>query len=163
DHPNIVPIHETGEHEGQQYFSMKFVEGGNLAGVMPELVGDPRRAAALLAQVARAVHHAHQRGILHRDLKPADILLDRDGKLLVSDCGPAGGTDVESRSLPSGSIVGTPSYMAPEQEGAEKQLTTAAEVYALGAILYECLTGRPPFQADNVVDTLMQVIDREPE
>ena len=125
DHPNIVPIYEIGEHEGQQYFSMKLVEGGSLAGAMPDLLRDPRRAATLLEQVARAVHFAHQRGILHRDLKPANILLDgrRRSARYRLRVGEAGGRGDSTRCR-AGAIVGTPAYMAPEQARAEKQLTT---------------------------------------
>jgi serine/threonine protein kinase len=147
DHPNIVPIYETGVQEGQHFFSMKFIEGGNLTSVLPELLHDPRRAAALLAQVARAVHFAHQRGILHRDLKPANILLDVAGTPFVTDFGLA--RRAEGGVSQSGAVVGTPAYMAPEQARAEKQLTTAADVWSLGAVLFQCLTGRPPFKADN--------------
>jgi hypothetical protein len=162
DHPNIVPVYEVGEHRGQPYFSMKFVEGGSLADQVSELVQDPERTASLLARVARAVHFAHQRGILHRDLKPANILIDRNGTPLVSDFGLARRLEGESGLTSTGAIVGTPAYIAPEQARAEKQLTTAADVWALGAMLYECLTGRPPFQARNAVETLQQVIGSDP-
>ena len=162
DHPNIVPIYEVGEHEGQQYFSMKLVDGGSLADLRPALVRDPRRAVELLAKVCRAVHFAHQRGILHRDLKPANILLDRDGTPYVTDFGLAKRVEGDSELTQSGAIVGTPSYMAPEQAAAKKALTTAVDVYALGAILYELLTGRPPFKAATPLDTLLRVIDKEP-
>jgi hypothetical protein len=162
DHPNIVPVYEVGEHRGQPYFSMKFVEGGSLADRVSELVQDPQRTAALLARVARAVHFAHQRGILHRDLKPANILIDRNGTPLVSDFGLARRLEGESGLTSTGAIVGTPGYIAPEQARAERQLTTAADVWALGAMLYECLTGRPPFQANNPVETLQRVIGSDP-
>jgi eukaryotic-like serine/threonine-protein kinase len=162
DHPNIVPIHEVGEHQGQHYFSMKLVEGGSLAALVPELVRAPRRAIALLATAARAVHHAHQRGLLHRDLKPANVLLDEQDQPHVTDFGLAKRVEGDSRATRSGVIVGTPSYMAPEQARGERSLSVAADVYGLGAILYECLTGRPPFAADTPMDTLLQVLDREP-
>ncbi len=169
DHPNIVPIYEVGDHHGQQYFSMKLVEGPSLGAVIPDLVRQPRRAAALLAQVARAVHYAHQRGILHRDLKPANVLLEgRAGDVsppvpYVTDFGLAKRVEGDSQLTQSGAIVGTPSYMAPEQAAAKKGLSTAADVYSLGAVLYECLAGRPPFRAATPLETLLQVLDREPE
>jgi len=128
DHPNILPIYEVGEHDGQQYFSMKLVDGGSLADLRPALAADPRRAVELLAKVCRAVHFAHQRGILHRDLKPANVLLDRDAAPCVTDFGLAKRVEGDSGLTQSGAIVGTPSYMAPEQARAERQLTTAADV-----------------------------------
>jgi hypothetical protein len=162
DHPNILPIYEVGEHDGQQYFSMKLVEGGALSGTMPDSRRDPRRAVAILAKVCRGVHFAHQRGVLHRDLKPANVLLDADGTPFVTDFGLAKRVEGDSGLTQSGAVVGTPSYMAPEQAAATKNLTTAADVYSLGAILYELLTGRPPFKAATPLDTLLQVIDKEP-
>ena len=164
DHPHIVPIYEVGEHEGQQYFSMKLIEGGSLGQWVSDAAEkrSPRSVAQLMAIVARAVHHAHQRGILHRDLKPANVLLDAAGAPHVSDFGLAKRVEGESGMTQSGVIVGTPSYMAPEQARAEKQLTTGVDVYSLGAVLYELLTGRPPFQAATPLETLMQVLEREP-
>ena len=164
DHPHIVPLYEVGEHAGRVFFSMKFVEGGSLAEHLPRYREDPRAAARLVADVARAVHHAHQRGVLHRDLKPSNILLDGEGRPFVSDFGLARRVEGDSSLTQSGVLVGTPSYMAPEQTtGRRGAVTTATDVYGLGAVLYALLTGRPPFRGDTMLDTLEQVKSREPE
>src|SRR5262249_3531136 len=180
DHPHIVPIYEVGEQDGQPYYSMKLIDGGSLATMIarqPSAV-NPRDAARLIVTVARAVHYAHQRGILHRDLKPANILLqtqsagvkrqtEQDAFCVltpalcvpyVTDFGLARQNDGSVSLTPTGEIIGTPCYMAPEQaQGCRDAVTTATDVYGLGAILYELLTGRPPFQANTPLATILQV------
>jgi serine/threonine-protein kinase len=168
DHPHIVPIYEVGEDNGRPYFSMKFIDGVDLGEWLHDNRENLRSKAFLrtavgqLAVVAKAVHHAHQRGILHRDLKPSNILLDQDGQPHVADFGLARRVDGDSAFTHSGAIAGTPSYMAPEQAAAAATLTTAVDVYALGAILYEVLTGQPPFRAETPLDTILQVRSQEP-
>jgi WD40 repeat protein len=162
DHPHIVPVYDFGTCEGRPFFSMKLIEGGSLDRHLARFAGDPRAAARLLATAARAVHHAHQRGLLHRDLKPANILLDAEGRPLVTDFGLARRVEGRSGLSQEGAIIGTPAYMAPEQAAAAPVLTTAVDVYGLGAILYELLTGRPPFRAATVLDTLLAVRAQEP-
>jgi WD40 repeat protein/tRNA A-37 threonylcarbamoyl transferase component Bud32 len=164
DHTHIVPLYQVGAHQGQTYFSMKLVEGSSLVHQGKRFLEDPKAAARLIALVARAVHHAHQRQILHRDLKPANILLDAQGQPHVTDFGLARPTDGARADLSApGTIVGTPEYMAPEQVRAERDLTTAVDVYGLGAVLYELLTGRPPFSAATPLKTLMDVLEKEVE
>jgi hypothetical protein len=167
DHPGIVPIYEIGEFQGQPFFAMKLVEGENLAQRMKHFQSDLRAGGAVLAQVARAVQHAHERGILHRDLKPSNILLDADDQPLVTDFGLAkhlasGGEQRAGSLTQSGAIVGTPSYMAPEQVSGARQVTIAADVYALGAILYEVLTGRPPHVGPTSLEVLVRVLEENP-
>jgi len=161
EHPNIVPIYEVGEEDGQPYFTMKFVPGGNLA-ASPAGIREPEESAALVAKIARAVHYAHQRGILHRDLKPSNVLLDECGEPLVTDFGLAKQIETDSGLTLSGAVLGTPAYMAPEQAAGQKNLTTAADVYSLGAIFYELLAGQPPFRAGTALETLRQVVADEP-
>ena len=198
EHPNIVPIYEIGEVNGQHYFTMKLVEGASLAqrlaeftlatadvseGHKPVLPSRSRRGneadsrpttrsaslrrqlqiAVLLAKVAEAVHYAHQRGILHRDLKPGNILIDRDGQPHLTDFGLAKRIAADSDLTVSGEIMGTPAYMSPEQAaGNVRHITTAADVFSLGAILYQLLTGRVPFAGTTRVEVLHAVIHKEP-
>jgi WD40 repeat protein len=175
DHPHIVPVHEVGEHNGLPYFSMKYIEGGSLSQRLTQGTPlKPRELAALMAKVARAVHHAHQRGILHRDLKPGNILLDGAGEPYVADFGLAkrvadgtgqaqSGAIVGTDQTQAGVIVGTAAYIAPEQacERADRP-TTATDVYGLGAVLYEVLAGRPPFRGETTLETLRLVVTQEP-
>ena len=164
DHPGIVPIYEVGTYEDQRYFSMKLVEGQGLDKKLEELAKDPRTAARVVAEVADAVNHAHQRGILHRDLKPANILVDGQGHAHVTDFGLAKRIEEDAGLTVSGAIMGTPSYMAPEQAAGQSSLvTTASDVYGLGAILYAVLTGRAPFAGDSVMNTLDQVRNSPPQ
>ncbi len=164
DHPNIVPIYEVGEHDGLCYFAMKLIDGGSLAQRLVNNRPNPKAAASLMATVARAVHHAHQRGILHRDLKPSNIVIDTAGQPHVTDFGLAKRMGGSSELTQSGVILGTPSYMAPEQaSGRNKAITTATDVYGLGGILYALLTGKPPFKGDSVQETLEQVRQQPPE
>jgi serine/threonine-protein kinase len=162
-HPNIIQIFEVGDVDGLPFFSLEYVEGGSLA---EKLRGGPLpadRAAGLLEVLARAVHYAHRRGILHRDLKPANVLLTADAVPKVTDFGLAKHLEGDAGQTHSGAVLGTPSYMAPEQAwGKNRDLTPAADVYALGAILYEALTGRPPFQGATAYDTVDQVRRQEP-
>ncbi|MBV09068.1 MAG: hypothetical protein CMN21_07605 [Rubinisphaera sp.] len=163
DHPGIVPIFEVGEHGGHHFFSMGFVEGNSLAHEIADGPLPPREAAEIVRRIADAVQFAHEKGVVHRDLKPANILIDRDGVPRVTDFGLAKRIEGESNLTATGQILGTPSYMPPEQAaGRIDDVQEAADVYSLGAVLYATLTGRPPFQADNPLDTLMQVLDREP-
>ena len=163
DHPNIVPVYEVGERDGQPYFVMKYVEGTTLAERLADGPLPPREAAALLAPICDAIHFAHGRGILHRDLKPSNILIDLGGQPHVTDFGLAKRVAGDSQLTRSGAILGTPCYMAPEQAAGNRgQFGPASDVYSLGTILYQMLTGRPPFQAATPVDTLLLVLEQDP-
>ena len=159
DHPNIVPLYEAGEADGVPFFSMKFIKGGSLD-KKPKPFGS-REAARFIACTARAVQHAHGRGILHRDLKPGNVLQDEAGQPHVTDFGLARELQADYSLSPAGALIGTPSYMAPEQASGTAVLTTEADVYAIGAILYELLTGRPPFEGE-ALEVLQRVIGQEP-
>jgi serine/threonine-protein kinase len=162
-HPNIVQIYEVGDCDGRPYLSLEFVGGGSLAQKLNGLPIPSAQAAALMATVARAIHAAHERGIVHRDLKPANVLLTEDGTPKITDFGLAKRLDRDSGRTRTGTIMGTPAYMAPEQAGGRsKDIGPATDVYSLGAILYELLTGQAPFRADTPLDTVLQVLDREP-
>ncbi len=164
DHPGIVPVYEVGAHDSQHYFSMKLVPGGSLVPLMPRYRDDPRAAARLAAEAAEAVAHAHARGILHRDLKPANILVDDQGRPHVTDFGLAKKVESDAEITQSGAILGTPAYMSPEQaSGRRGAVTTASDVYGLGAVLYALLTGRAPFGGDSVMETIDAVRNRPPE
>ena len=164
DHPHIVPIYEVGEQGGHRFFSMKLFEGGTLARRLPDFLADPQGAARLMAAVARAVHHAHERGILHRDLKPSNILIDDQGLPLVADFGRSRRIEGDSELTVTGAVLGTPSYMAPEQAtGRKGAVTTLTDVHGLGAILYTLLTGRPPFRADSAAEAVERARSDAPD
>jgi serine/threonine-protein kinase len=163
-HPNVVQVYEVGEYEGEPYFAMEYVESGSLAQRLAGPLMPARQAAELTAILARAVHAAHEQGIVHRDLKPANVLLAEDGTPKISDFGLARRLDgAPAGPTQSGAILGTPSYAAPEQaRGKTHGVGPAADIYALGAILYEMLSGRPPFQGESTLETLEQVRTQEP-
>lgn len=163
EHPQIVPIYEIGEGDGSCFFSMKFIEGGPLDEVVRREPMPVRRAAELLAQIARTVQFAHEHGILHRDIKPGNVLLDRAGQPHLTDFGLARLIENQSTVTNSFDVLGTPSYMAPEQAAGEtKSVTASADVYSLGAVFYHLLTGEPPFAGGTTYETIRQVLEREP-
>jgi serine/threonine-protein kinase len=162
-HPNIVQVYEVGEHGGLPYFSLEFCPGGSLERKLNGTPLAPREAAELVGKLARAIHEAHRKGILHRDLKPANVLVGEDGTPKITDFGLAKRLDAPSGQTASGAILGTPSYMAPEQAaGKTNEIGPSADVYGLGATLYELLTGRPPFRAATPLDTLLQALENDP-
>jgi len=163
DHPCIVPIYEVGERDGQCYFSMKLVEGGQLDEVVKQTPLSIRQAAELIAKVARTVHYAHEHGILHRDIKPGNILLDAKGEPHLTDFGLARLVETESTVTRTLEVLGTPSYMAPEQAtGNNAKLTSATDVYGLGAVLYQLLTSHPPFAGGTTYETIKLLLETEP-
>jgi len=161
-HPNIVQIYERGHRDGLPYFTLEFMEGGSLTAKLAGTPLPPSEAALLVEKLTRGVQYAHSHGIIHRDLKPSNVLLAADGTPRITDFGLAKRVERASDLTRTGAIMGTPSYMAPEQASGKKATTTASDVYALGAILYECLTGRPPFRAATPLETILQVLNDEP-
>src|SRR5437667_3159034 len=163
EHPGIVPIHEVGERDGSCYFSMKFIEGGQLDEVVKREPMSIRQGAELIANVARTVHYAHEHGILHRDIKPGNILLDAKGEPHLTDFGLARLLETESSVTQTLDVLGTPSYMAPEQAvGNNAAVSSATDVYGLGAVLYQLLTGQPPFAGGTTYETIKLLLDTEP-
>src|SRR5439155_1583944 len=163
DHPCIVPIYEVGERDGCCYFSMKFIDGGQLDEVARRQPMSNRDAAELIAMLARTVHYAHEHGILHRDIKPGNILIDAKGEPHLTDFGLARLVETESTITRTTEALGTPSYMAPEQaKGNNTQLTSATDVYGLGAVLYHLLTGHPPFAGGTTYQTIRLLLETEP-
>jgi WD40 repeat protein/tRNA A-37 threonylcarbamoyl transferase component Bud32 len=163
DHPNIVPIFEVGQHEGQHYFTMGYVDGPSLAAKLEPAGWQPKEAARLVRQIAEAVQYAHARGVIHRDLKPPNVLLGADGVPRITDFGLAKRSEGTSDLTATGQILGTPSYMSPEQAaGKTREIGPLTDVYSLGAILYALLTGRPPFVGRDLLSTISQVMFQEP-
>lgn len=162
DHPGIVPVFDIGEDSGRLYFSMEYIEGQSLAAKLQRGVLPPRLAAEIVANVAEAVHHAHQQGILHRDIKPSNILLDKAGKPRIIDFGLALRLSDGSCLTTTNAVVGTPNYMAPERATADlENVGIASDIYSLGAILYECLVGKPPFVAATAARTMELLVNAE--
>ena len=162
-HPNIVQLYEVGEHDGHPFFSLEFCEGGTLSRHLKDEPISAERAARMVELLARAIHYAHERGVVHRDLKPANVLLDGAGNPKIADFGLAKRLDDDQGQTRTGEIMGTPEYMAPEQAaGRIREIGPCTDIYALGAILYDMLTGRPPFQAPSVLEALELIRSQEP-
>src|SRR4029450_10646679 len=163
EHPCIVPIYEVGERDGACYFSMKFVEGGQLDEVVRRAPMSIGQAVGLIAKVGHTVHYAHEHGILHRDIKPGNILLDANGEPRLTDFGLARLLETESSITHTLDVLGTPSYMAPEQAiGNNSQLTSATDVYGLGAVLYQLVPAHPPFAGGTTYETIKLLLETEP-
>src|SRR3989454_3257623 len=164
EHPDIVPIYEVGERDGSCYFSMKFIEGGRLDEVVRRTPMSVRQTAELIVKVARTVHYAHEHGILHRDIKPGNILLDAKGEPHLTDFGLARLVETESTVTRTLDVLGTPSYMAPEQAvGNNAAVSSVTDVYGIGAVLYQLLTGQPPFAGGATYETIKLLLDTEPK
>src|SRR5262249_21490259 len=166
NHPSIVPIHEIGERDGYCYFSMNLIEGDQLDEVQKHGGISIRRAVELIAKLARTVHYAHKHGILHRDIKPGNVLIDAEGEPHLTDFGLARLIETENSVTRTTEMLGTPSYMAPEQVGginlAAAGLTNTTDVYGLGAVLYQLLTGHPPFAGGTTYETIKLLLETEP-
>ena len=161
NHPHIIPIYEIGEHQGRLFFCMKLIEGQPLSSRLANGPMPARRAAQIMAQISDAIHYAHENGVLHRDLKPSNVMLDDEGEAYIADFGLAKQFHSGSSLTRSGAILGTPSYMAPEQAAGNRgAISTASDVYSLGAILYHMLAGRPPFLGASPVDTVLMVLEQ---
>jgi len=161
-HPNIVAVHEIGEHDGRPFMALEFCGRGSLESQLDGTPRPPRVAAEWVRTLATAMQAAHDRNVIHRDLKPANILIADDGTLKVTDFGLARKMDDDSGATRTGTIMGSPSYMAPEQAEGSRDVGPLADVYALGAIRYELLTGGPPFRGASILETLEQVRTQEP-
>jgi serine/threonine protein kinase len=161
-HPNLISIHEIGQYAGQHFYSMDYIEGKSLASLVKDRPLPARQAARYVQVIAEAVHYAHERGVVHRDLKPSNVLLDAADQPFVTDFGLAKRVRGEPGLTQTGQILGTPSYMPPEQASGKRGTSPAADVYSLGAILYELLTGRPPYRGETAFDTLQMVLEMDP-
>jgi tRNA A-37 threonylcarbamoyl transferase component Bud32 len=161
-HPGIVQIYEIGEHDGHSFLALEYVAGGSLASRLDDKPWPADKAAELVETLARSMQAAHERGIVHRDLKPANVLLTEDGRPMITDFGLAKRLQDSTGRTRTGEIMGTPEYMAPEQAAGKKDVGPAADVYVLGGILYRLMTGRPPFQGQTTLDTLMQALEQDP-
>lgn len=163
EHPNIIPIIEVGEHQGRSFLCMQLILGESLSDRLARGPMPPHRAATVMAEIADAIEYAHQQGILHRDLKPSNVMLDDDGRAFVADFGLAKESDNRKSLTRSGAVLGTPSYMSPEQaSGVRGEVNVTSDVYSLGAILYHMLTGHPPFLGATPVDTVLMVLEQDP-